>query len=347
MVTLHRVDVDADPDLPVVDLAPFRADPSSAAAAATVTALRDACHDVGFAHVVGHGVDEALEDAVHDVSRRFFALPDADRLEIVNTNSPYFRGYTRLGHEHTNGRSDWRDQIDIGPEHAPRRARPGDPAWLRLRGPNQWPSALPELRTVVTAWMDAMAIVGRTVLRALALGLGQPIDHFEPVVTPDPEVLVKIIRYPAPTEGHDDGQGVGAHHDSGLLTFIHQDDIGGLEVQRGERFVPVVRRRDAYVLNLGEMLQLATNGYLRATRHRVVSPPVGRERVSVAYFFNPCMEATLAPIVLPPDLAAQAPGGQNANPDDPVFATYGDNWLKFRLRSHPDVAERHHADLLA
>ena len=103
----------------------------------------------------------------------------------------------------------------------------------------------------------------------------------------------------------------------------------------------------AYVLNLGEMLQLATHGYLRATRHRVVSPPPGVERISVAYFFNPCMESTLAPIDLPPELAAKAVGGQNHNPDDPVFATYGDNWLKFRIRSHPDVAAIHHRDLIA
>jgi isopenicillin N synthase-like dioxygenase len=225
-------------------------------------------------------------------------------------------------------------------------AGPDDPPWLRLRGPNQWPSALPELRVVITRWMDAMAGVGRDVLRALALALGQPIDHFEPVVTPDPEVLVKIIRYPAAPAAGDDDQGVGAHHDSGLLTFIHQDDVGGLEVLRDEQFVAVPYRRGAYVLNLGEMLQLATDGFLRATKHRVVSPPAGRERVSVAYFFNPCMEATLEPIVLPAELAARAPGGQNANPNDPVFATYGENWLKFRLRSHPDVAERHHADLV-
>lgn len=333
-------------DLPVLDISTFLADPSSAAGRRFADDLRDACHHVGFAHLVGHGVDPDLEDAVHAVSRRFFALGEAERMEIVNTNTPYFRGYTRLGMEHTNGKSDWRDQIDIGPERAPVDAGPDGPAWLRLRGPNQWPSSLPELRTVVTEWMDAMAVVGRAVLQGLAVGLGQPVDLFDPVVTPDPEVLVKIIRYPAPVPGHDDGQGVGAHHDSGLLTFIHQDDVGGLQVWWRDRFVDVPRRRGAYVLNLGEMLQLATDGYLRATKHRVVSPPAGVERVSVAYFFNPCMEATLQPVALPPELAAQAPGGQNANPNDPVFSTYGDNWLKFRLRSHPDVAERHHADLL-
>ena len=73
----------------------------------------------------------------------------------------------------------------------------------------------------------------------------------------------------------------------------------------------------------------------------------GRERISVAYFFNPCMEATFDVIDLPPELATAAPGGQNAKPGDPIFSNYGDNWLKFRVRSHPDVAAIHPPDLLA
>lgn len=308
--------------------------------------LRYACHRVGFAYVVGHGIDEALADEVLALSRRFFHLPLDDRMEIVNTNSPYFRGYTRLGQEYTKGRPDRRDQIDIGPERDAPDVGPDAPAWLRLRGPNQWPSALPELRPAVTEWMSQMAGLGAAVLRALAVGLGQPADHFDDAVTPDPEVLVKIIRYPGAPADDDERQGVGLHHDSGLLTFIMQDDRGGLQVMHDGELVDAPPMPGAYLLNLGEMLQLATSGYLRATPHRVVSPPEGTERVSVAYFFNPCMEATLAPLELPAALAAAAPGGQNANPDDPVFSTYGENWLKFRLRSHPDVAAIHHADLI-
>jgi hypothetical protein len=52
------------------------------------------------------------------------------------------------------------------------------------------------------------------------------------------------------------------------------------------------------------------------------------------------------PITLPPELAAAARGGQNTDPNDPVFATFGDNYLKIRLRSHRDVAEAHYRDLL-
>ena len=85
----------------------------------------------------------------------------------------------------------------------------------------------------------------------------------------------------------------------------------------------------------------------QATVHRVVSPPPGVERISLAYFFNPKLEATLTPIDLPPHLAALAPGGDSDDPDNPILANYGDNSLKVRLRAHPDVAAVHHADLLA
>jgi isopenicillin N synthase-like dioxygenase len=332
--------------LPVLDIGPFLADEHSPAAAAFVDRLRETLHGPGFCYLVGYGIDAGTEAAVMDVAREFFARPEEDRLSIVNTNTPHFRGYTRLGMEHTNGVSDWRDQIDIGPEHEPVDAGPDGPAWLRVRGPNQWPDSVPAMRPIVTGWMEEMSHVGAAVLRAIALVLGQPADHFELTTEPNPEVLVKIIRYPAQDERSDTGQGVGLHNDSGLLSFIMQDDVGGLQVQIGDELVDATPMPGALVMNLGEMFQIATNGYLRATKHRVVSPPPGRERVSIAYFFNPSMESTFDAIPLPPELAAAAIGGENERPGDTIFTNYGDNWLKFRVRSHPDVAAIHHPDLV-
>ena len=117
-------------------------------------------------------------------------------------------------------------------------------------------------------------------------------------------------------------------------------------MQIGDGLVDATPMPGALVMNIGEMLQIATDGYLRATKHRVQSPPPGRQRVSIAYFYNPAMEATFDAIELPPELAAEAPGGQNTRAGDPIFSNYGDNWLKFRVRSHPDVAAMHHPDLV-
>ncbi len=332
--------------LPVLDLSAYRDEPTSAAARTFVDELRDVVHEIGFFHLAGHGVSDELNDRVHEVARAFFARPEAERLEIHNVRSPQFRGYTSLGNEYTNGQSDLRDQIDIGLELPVPEIGPGDPAWLRLRGPNQWPSVA-GFREALEPWNAQMEAVGGVLLRAMAEALGQPAGCFDEMVTPHPELLTKVIRYPAPTVDHPSDQGVGAHRDTGFLSFIHQDAIGGLEVDRDGTFVGVPPVRGAFVVNIGEMLQLVTRGYFKATVHRVVSPPPGVERISIAFFYNPRLEATLAPIDLPPALAAEAPGGESVDPSNPILANYGDNSLKVRLRAHPDVAERHHADLLA
>jgi isopenicillin N synthase-like dioxygenase len=333
--------------LPVVDLEPFVANPVSAAAGECVERLRAACHGPGFCYIAGHGIPDTLDAAVMRCAREFFALPAAEKNALAIASSPHFRGYTAAGGERTRGQSDWREQLDLGPEEAAAVVAPGEPPWRRLRGPNQWPASLPAMRGTVLEWMRAMDRVGLAVLRALAVGLGQPIDHFDGVVLPRGDPHLKIIRYPGRPAPEASGQGVGMHHDSGLVSFVLQDEVGGLQVELAGRLVDVEPRPGAYVMNLGEMLQAATDGYLKATPHRVESPPPGTGRLSVAYFFHPRLDASFAPIDLPEELAGQVRGGQNADPGDPVFATFGDNYLKIRLRSHPDVARLHYADLPA
>jgi isopenicillin N synthase-like dioxygenase len=126
-----------------------------------------------------------------------------------------------------------------------------------------------------------------------------------------------------------------------VLTFIAQQGQG-LQVEVPDGFVDAPPMRGAYIMNLGEMLQRWTSGYLRATPHRVISP-VGGERISVAFFFNPRFETVFEPIELPPELAAHAPGGEHDKISDEIHALFGENNLRTRLRSHPDVAARHYS----
>ena len=280
--------VSAPSPLPVLDISGFRSDPDGPAGAAFVEALRDAFHGIGAAYLVGHGVPDDLIARVRAVAEEFFALPEAERLAIENVHSPQFRGYTRLGNEHTNGLRDLRDQVDVGREQPAPEIGPDDPAWLRLRGPNLWPEGLPAFRTAVDEYNAALEQAGHVLMRAVSLALGQPADHFDAIVTP-PEVLTKIIRYPAPSEDFPTDQGVGHHTDAGFLTLLHQDAVGGLEAEVYGEWVGVPALPGAFVVNIGELLQLVSNGYFRATLHRVVSPPKGVQRISIAYFFNPSL----------------------------------------------------------
>jgi isopenicillin N synthase-like dioxygenase len=330
--------------LPTIDLRRFLDDASSTDAQTVAQHLCDACHSPGFCYIRGHGVAEHLDVELLAAAQRFFALPTHERHALAIGNSPHFRGYTLLGDERTKGISDWREQLDVGPEESAQSLEADDPRWLNLRGPNQWPPSLPQLREATLAWMAAMEPLGVTAMRAIALGLGQPRHIFDDAMLPRGDVHVKIIRYPAQLPDLDTGQGVGMHNDSGVLTFILQDDTGGLEVQTEEGIVAAAHKPGCYVMNLGEMLQAATNGYLRATPHRVISPPPGKARISIAFFAHPRLEARFEPIALPRELAAKSKGAQNPDPNDPVFATFGENCLKIRLRAHPDVAEKFYSE---
>ncbi|NOX29440.1 MAG: isopenicillin N synthase family oxygenase [Actinobacteria bacterium] len=331
--------------VPELDIESFRREPTSAAGVRFVDDLLAACHGSGFVYLTGHGIAGDLEARLFDQSRRFFRLPEQQRRDLAIVNSAAFRGYTTLGDELTGGSSDWRDQLDFGPEE-PQPALDAMPAWLRLRGPNQWPSTLPDLAPTALAWAAEVERLGLDVIRALAIGLGQPVDRFDSGLVPRSDMHVKIIRYPGRVNSGISevrSQGVGAHQDTGLLTFILQDDVGGLQVELDSEFVDVPAKPGTYVLNLGEMLQMATSGYLRATRHRVVSPETGKERLSFAFFFNPRFESTFEPVLLPTHLAAEA--SVDSESSEPIFKLFGENNLKTRLRAHPDVAKRHYGDL--
>jgi isopenicillin N synthase-like dioxygenase len=161
---------------------------------------------------------------------------------------------------------------------------------------------------------------------------------------PAPNQLIKIIRYPGRATENGD-QGVGAHKDSGFVTILLQEKQAGLQVQGEGGWIDAPPIPGTFVVNIGEILEMASSGYLRANVHRVVSPPAGTDRLSVALFLGARLDATVPVLSLPPQLAAQARGlTQDAR--NPLFREVGRNYLKSRLRSHPDLARRHHPDLI-
>lgn len=333
-----------DVTLPVLDLSRLDAGPDEAAGFRTD--LLQATHEVGFFYLVGHGVDQELIDDLLAVSRRFFDLSVDDKLKIENVLSPQFRGYTRVGGELTHGDVDWREQIDIGVDRATVETGPETPDYWRLEGPNLWPEALPELRDVAVRWNEELSRVALRLLRAWALSLGSPENVFDHAFSSNPFTLTKIVRYPGESDP-DPKQGVGSHRDGGVLTLLLvEPGKEGLEVEHDGNWIKAPAIPGAFVVNIGEMLELATDGYLKATLHRVMSPRVGSDRISVPFFFNPALDTRMPRLELRPDLASKARGLSVDPTNSPILETYGDNALRYRLRAHPNVAEIHHPDLI-
>ena len=329
--------------LPVLDFSQL--DAGTEQAAAFRSELLRVTHEVGFFYLTGHGVDPSLTAELLRVSREFFALPDEQKLTLENIHSPQFRGYTRVGGELTANAVDWREQIDIGVDRPAVDRTSGTPDYWRLEGPNLWPEALPELEAVALRWNAELSRIALRLLRAWALALGSPENVFDAAFAENPFLLTKIVRYPGQPER---SQGVGEHRDGGVLTLLLvEPGKDGLQVEHDGEWIDAPPLENAFVVNIGEMLELATDGYLKATLHRVFSPEDGSDRVSVPFFFNPALDTVMPRLQLPEELSRRARGLSVDPTDSPILPTaYGDNALRYRLRAHPNVAAAHHADLL-
>ena len=247
--------------LPVVDLT----------ASDAADAIDRACREVGFFYVVGHGVDDALQQQLEDAARAFFARPEATKAEIAMAKGgTAWRGWFPVGGELTSGVPDRKEGIYFGAELPP--------SDVPLHGPNLFPDD--ELRGAVLAYLDAMTALGRRL--ADAMGIDRELRE-------DPTILFRIFHYPA---GGDGQWGVGEHTDYGLLTILRQDPTSGLQVKSTTGWIDAPPIEGSFVVNIGDMLERLTGGAYRSTPHRVRNTSdVGR--LSFPFFFDPSWNAVV------------------------------------------------------
>jgi isopenicillin N synthase-like dioxygenase len=260
--------------------------------------IRLACRECGFFYVTGHEVDSVLQQRLEALSRQFFALPLDTKMAIrMERGGPAWRGYFPVGQELTSGKPDLKEGIYFGAELS--EDHPLVRAGAPLHGRNLFPPDMPEFREVVLAYLDAMTSLGHTLMSAIAMSLGLERTYFAERYTADPLVLFRIFNYP-PDRSADAPEpqwGVGEHTDYGLLTILKQDDAGGLEVKSQARWVPAPPIPEAFICNIGDMLDRMTGGFYRSTPHRVRNV-ARRDRLSCPFFFDPNVAARIHPIVL-------------------------------------------------
>lgn len=343
-------------EIPVVALSDW----SSAGAdrATFADRLRGICHEIGFFRLVEHGVDPAFLDDYFSAMRSFFALPSEAKAQIDKQHSPWFRGWERVGAELTDNAVDYREQIDVWSE-LPARNQGDGPSFLRLEGPNQWPteSVAPGFRSLVERFQTEMAAVADQLMSAMSVGLGLPDGYLHDLFGERRMSLVKLIHYPPTPDG---GAGVNPHHDTGFLTLLWQHGVRGLEVMNEDgAWIEVPIDNSAIVVNLGEMLQTITGNYYVATNHRVIAH---HERYSSAYFHGPELDTMLTPLPLDESFSLavagsdrhrsagfmarreellNGAGGLSSTPAD----SYGQQLWNYFVRSYPELVQRHHPDL--
>ena len=285
--------------IPTIDIAPLFG--GAGARTDTDAVILRTAREIGFMTVTGIPSD-ALAPATRRKLLAIFALPEAAkramcRRTFVTENANLYRGWFPL----QEGFPTYKEGTDLGPDLVrPMAHDPTDP--LTEATPLPSDADLPGWRDTAAGYYREMETTGAALMGALARGLGLPETIFERPFDNGISTL-RMIRYPVrdvaridPALRIGDGYMLGAPHvDSGLVTLLAQDGVAGLEVEdRAGRWVGVPPTEGTLVVNFGKLLERWTGGAVRATRHRVVG--AGRERFSIPFFYEPAVDAVIAPL---------------------------------------------------
>ncbi|KAM5549106.1 protein DMR6-LIKE OXYGENASE 2-like [Rosa sericea] len=282
--------------IPLIDLSAINSPNSISDPEAIERIVREvgnACKEWGFFQVINHGVSSDKLQKIEASAKKFFALPLEEKRKIkrdLNNVLGYFDT------ENTKNIRDWKEVFDFDvedPTLVPASPDPEDDE--ETEWTNQWPEYPPEMREACQEYAREVEKLALKLMGLIALSLGLPEDRFKGYFK-DQTTRIRLNHYP-PCPSPELALGVGRHKDGGALTVLAQDDVGGLEVKRktdGE-WVRVNPTPNAYIINLGDTLQVWSNERYESTEHRVMVNSE-KERFSIPYFLEPAHYTIIKPL---------------------------------------------------
>ncbi len=253
-----------------------------------------ASREIGFVAVTGHGIATSLFSEMRNMLVRLFDVDESVKQEGAITRTNY-RGFIPLGFFTPNRLEVNGQQPDLYEGYKLHWECPdGDPE-SPLYGPNRWVAHVPDMAEIVGRYWEACDAFADSLLAVCAAELGVPASEFR-AWHERPLTNMTLLHYPAqPAMG--DATGIHPHKDTNVLTFLHPDPVGGLEVQtKAGEWIEVEAPIDALVVNIGEMLELWSGGEFVATPHRVLNRSA-QERYSFPYFIVPNHAIVVEPLV--------------------------------------------------
>ena len=272
--------------IPIIDITTLRNGENKISVAQE---LHKASSGLGFIYIKGHGISEMLIESVRAEGFKFFRSNNNLKGEV--TVSKNHRGWLSYGGAKMDdgAKPDLKESFIWGHNMTKEEDYYDHP----LRGPNQWPTSLPELRLNATDYFEEANILAKTLLKGFAIGLNLDEDFFIKTSS-KPLSRASLVYYPSQEQDHGEDQfGVSAHTDFGVLTILCQDSVGGLQIQDidGDWFhAPPIE--GTLIVNVADLLCRWTGGVYKSTPHRVVNQS-GKERMSIVLAYDPDPETLI------------------------------------------------------
>lgn len=244
--------------------------------AATMEVIKDACENWGFFEVLNHGISNEFMDTVERLTKkhykkcmeqRFKEMVESKRLEAVQTEINDL---------------DWESTFFL--RHLP------------VSNISEVPDLDDEYRKVMKEFALQLEKLAELLLDLLCENLGLEKGYLKKAFygSKGPTFGTKVSNYPQ-CPRPELIKGLRAHTDAGGIILLFQDDkVSGLQLLKDGEWVDVPPMRHSIVVNIGDQLEVITNGKYKSVTHRVIAQPDGN-RMSIASFYNPGSEAVIYP----------------------------------------------------
>ncbi|XP_073127583.1 flavonol synthase/flavanone 3-hydroxylase-like [Henckelia pumila] len=251
--------------IPTIDLSPFFKNSDEDGKNKAKEVIKGACSEYGFFQIVNHGVPVELMSRAIELSKKFFALGDDEKAKCrPGSAAPLPAGYSKQPEIS----ADKNEYLLMYPPRS---------------GFNVLPANPPDFGDVLEEMFTYFCKTGEIVEKILNDCLGLPPDFLKQYNHDRSWDFMVALRYFPATETENNG--IAEHEDGNCVTFVIQDEVGGLEVKKDGKWIPVVPAPDTIVVNMSDVIQVLSNNKFKSATHRVVRSKE-KSRHSFAFFYS-------------------------------------------------------------
>lgn len=265
-------------------------------------ALDQACKDVGFLYLKGEQFKPELFEKLHQTAQQYFAQDTALKMQNYIGLSKNHSGYVPIGEERfVENTYDLKEAYDVNYDHLSLEDR------RPLVGPTQWPDD-PSFKLHVSDYYQHIKKIGQQIFQSFALALDLDEHYFDAHISKAPSQL-RLIHYPYIADIQDK-EGIGSHTDYECFTLLLPTAPGLQVLNKAGQWIDVPLIENTLIMNIGDMMEILSNGRYLATKHRVKK--VAEERYSFPFFFSCDYDYVIQPLINP-ESAHYAPlkGGEH------------------------------------